>query len=95
GGVREKVLAARRAGIKAVVIPRHNEKDLIELPAEVKADLTFHLVDTLDDVVPLLFPPRPRPATRRARARVADPPTLATPQPETAPSKPSRRPRPS
>ena len=33
GGVREKVLAARRAGIQAVLIPRHNEKDLVELPA--------------------------------------------------------------
>ena len=55
GGVREKVLAARRAGITTVLIPRHNEKDLIELPAEVKADITFHSVDTLDDVVPHLF----------------------------------------
>lgn len=55
GGVREKILAARRAGIKAVLIPRHNEKDLIELPPEVKADVSFHLVDSLDDVVPYLF----------------------------------------
>ena len=46
GGVREKILAARRAGIKTVLIPRHNEKDLVEIPAEVKADLTFGLVDT-------------------------------------------------
>ncbi len=56
GGVREKILAARRAGIKSVLIPRHNEKDLVEIPAEVKADLTFQLVDTLDDVVLRLFP---------------------------------------
>src|SRR5206468_4369071 len=56
GGVREKILAARRAGINIVLIPRHNEKDLIELPAEVKADMTYHVVDTLDDVVPRLFP---------------------------------------
>ena len=63
GGVRDKILAARRAGIKTVLIPRHNEKDLVELPAEVKADLTFGLVDTLDDVVPRLF------ATRGARTR--------------------------
>jgi ATP-dependent Lon protease len=64
GGVREKVLAARRAGIKKILIPRHNEKDLIELPDEVKADVTFVSVDTLDDVVPQLFPgvPRPKPA---------------------------------
>ena len=56
GGVREKVLAARRAGIKIVLIPRHNEKDLLDLPAEVKADLVFHTVDTLDDVMAHLFP---------------------------------------
>jgi ATP-dependent Lon protease len=55
GGVREKILAARRAGIKKVLIPRHNEKDLVEIPAEVKADLALQLVDTLDDVVPRLF----------------------------------------
>ena len=41
GGVREKILAARRAGIKIVLLPRHNEKDLVDIPAEVKADLTL------------------------------------------------------
>ncbi len=56
GGVREKVLAARRAGIKKVLIPHHNEKDLLELPADVKADLSFHSVQTIDDVVKHLFP---------------------------------------
>lgn len=55
GGVREKALAARRAGIKTVLIPRQNAKDLVDLPPEVKADLTFPIVDTLDDVVPRLF----------------------------------------
>jgi ATP-dependent Lon protease len=71
GGVREKILAARRAGIKSVLIPRHNEKDLVEIPAEVKADLSLQLVDTLDDVVPRLFEsfrsgaePRRRPAKK-------------------------------
>ena len=38
GGVREKILAARRAGIETVLLPRHNEKDLVDIPAEVKAD---------------------------------------------------------
>ncbi|MDG3006205.1 endopeptidase La [Paludisphaera sp. Pla2] len=55
GGVRDKILAARRAGIRTILLPRHNEKDLVELPADVKADLTFRLVDTLDDVLPKLF----------------------------------------
>jgi ATP-dependent Lon protease len=65
GGVREKVLAARRAGIKTVLLPRHNEKDLVELPAEVKADLTLRLVDTLDDVVPRLFESKPSRSQRK------------------------------
>ena len=104
GGVREKVLAARRAGITTVLIPRHNEKDLIELPAEVKADVTFHAVDTLEDVVKLLFPPktakptaakpqpgRPRPNPNTSK-EVARKTALPGPRPST-PSKPTRRPR--
>jgi ATP-dependent Lon protease len=60
GGVREKILAARRAGIETVLLPRHNEKDLVDIPPEVKADLTLRFVDTLDDVVPRLFEIRSR-----------------------------------
>jgi ATP-dependent Lon protease len=67
GGVREKILAARRAGIKSVLLPRHNEKDLVDIPAEVKADLTIRLVDTLDDVVGRLFESRRRPSRSRPR----------------------------
>ncbi len=66
GGVREKILAARRAGIKVVLLPRHNEKDLVDIPAEVKADLTLRLVDTLSDVVPYLFDTRPSSAKTSA-----------------------------
>ena len=72
GGVREKVLAARRAGITHVLIPRHNEKDLIDLPVEVKNDLTFHIVETLDDVLEHLFvekAPQGRKTTSRGTAQ--------------------------
>ena len=72
GGVREKVLAARRAGIRTVLLPRHNEKDLIELPAEVKADMTFHPVDTLDDVVAHLFAAPPKAGKGRSGAKAAE-----------------------
>jgi ATP-dependent Lon protease len=58
GGLREKLLAARRAGIQSVLIPRYNEKDLVELPPELKTDMAFHLIDTLDDIVGHLFPAR-------------------------------------
>ncbi len=95
GGVREKILAARRAGIQTVLIPRHNEKDLIELPAEVKADLTFHSVDTLDDVVPHLFNPRRKavkktPAPSKPKAPSKKPATKA--KRRSGPARPERRP---
>ncbi|MGI5826524.1 MAG: endopeptidase La [Patescibacteria group bacterium] len=51
GGVKEKTLAARRAGIKTVVLPKDNKKDLIELPTEVKKDLKFVFVDNLFDAL--------------------------------------------
>ena len=101
GGVREKVLAARRAGITTVLIPRHNEKDLIELPAEVKADVTFHAVDTLEDVVKLLFPPestkpnaaKPQPGRQRPTKEAARKTALPTPAPAPTVKTPARRPR--
>jgi ATP-dependent Lon protease len=76
GGVREKILAARRAGIKTVLLPHHNEKDLIELPAEVRSDLTLRFVETLDDVVPQLFQPEQRTPRKRPAALPKPLPTL-------------------
>ncbi|APW63130.1 endopeptidase La [Paludisphaera borealis] len=104
GGVRDKILAARRAGIRTVLLPRHNEKDLVELPPEVKADLTFRLIDTLDDVVPRLFEPpsaKPRqkpepvkpstdPLDSVKRKKVAAP---SDPKSDLPPQKPHRRSR--
>jgi endopeptidase La len=51
GGIREKVLAARRSGIKTVILPALNEPDLAELPSEVRKSMTFVPVETLDQVV--------------------------------------------
>ena len=78
GGVRDKILAARRAGIRTLLIPRHNEKDLVELPPEVKADLTFRLVDTLDDVVPRLFEVRSVKSKRKPDPIKSKAPALTT-----------------
>ena len=52
GGLREKLLAARRSGIKKVLMPHDNEKDLKEVPAEVLEDLEIVFVDHVDEVLP-------------------------------------------
>ena len=51
GGVREKVLAAQRAGLKRVILPRENEHDLDDLPPETKKELDFVLVDGIEEVL--------------------------------------------
>ncbi len=51
GGVKEKVLAAHRAGLKEIVLPRENERDLDDIPEEVRNALTFHWVDNLDEAL--------------------------------------------
>ena len=52
GGIKEKVLAAHRAGVRTIVLPRRNEKNLIEdVPAEVRWVMTVHFVDSIDDVL--------------------------------------------
>jgi ATP-dependent Lon protease len=55
GGLREKVLAAQRAGLKRIVLPRENEDDLDDLPAETKRELEFVLVDTIEEVLEAAF----------------------------------------
>lgn len=51
GGLQEKVLAAKRVGIKTVVLPKDNEKDLLEIPAEIREGMTFVLAETMEDVL--------------------------------------------
>ncbi|MGB7160634.1 MAG: endopeptidase La [Tepidisphaeraceae bacterium] len=51
GGLKEKTLAAKRAGIKQVIVPKRNEKDLPDIPDEVKKTLKFHFAETVDDVL--------------------------------------------
>jgi len=51
GGVKEKVIAAHRAGIRTVILPKSNEKDLEDIPKEVAKDLTFHFVEHIDEVL--------------------------------------------
>jgi ATP-dependent Lon protease len=55
GGVREKVLAAQRAGLKRVILPSENEHDLDELPQETREEMHFTLADNIDDVFAVAF----------------------------------------
>ena len=57
GGLKEKSLAAVRAGITTVIIPKLNEKDLPEIPAEVKRKITFKPVETVDEVLEIALGP--------------------------------------
>lgn len=53
GGVKEKVIAAQRAGVKTVILPKDNKKDLEDIPESVKEKLTFHFVEHADEVFPI------------------------------------------
>jgi len=55
GGIKEKVLAAVRAGIKEIVLPALNEKDVVEIPDNVKEDIRFHLVQDIKEALGLLL----------------------------------------
>jgi ATP-dependent Lon protease len=57
GGLNEKVVAATRAGVKTVILPKQNEKDLKELPEYVKQGVEFRLVETMDDVLEIALNP--------------------------------------
>lgn len=57
GGVKQKVLAAHRAGLTEVILPKRNEADLDDVPETVKAEMTFHPVETIDEVLALALEP--------------------------------------
>jgi ATP-dependent Lon protease len=75
GGVKEKVLAARRAGVTTVILPRRNEKDLEDVPSTVRGELKFHFVDTIGEVLDLALEPATIPVgTATSSFREAAPP---------------------
>jgi ATP-dependent Lon protease len=68
GGIKEKVLAARRIGIKRVILPRANQKDLTDLPKEVRDEMEFVFADRVDDVLRAILPDFATVAIAPARA---------------------------
>ncbi len=73
GGIKEKVLAAHRAGIRRVVMPARNEKDLQEIPDEIRRDMTFSFVQRIIDVLPLVL--MPEADARPSRDQIVQQPT--------------------
>jgi ATP-dependent Lon protease len=74
GGIKEKALAARRAGVRTMVLPTHNENDLADIPKELRRDLEFVLVDRIEQVLEVaigLAPARPpeKPTVPPSQAR--------------------------
>jgi ATP-dependent Lon protease len=57
GGVKQKVLAAHRAGLKEVILPKRNEGDLEDVPEQVRNEMNFHLAETVDQVLAVALEP--------------------------------------
>jgi ATP-dependent Lon protease len=68
GGIKEKVLAAHRAGNRVIIMPRDNERDLDEIPAHVRKELDFRFVDHIDQVLKVALR-RPSPEGTRTTAK--------------------------
>jgi ATP-dependent Lon protease len=69
GGVKEKLLAAHRVGIRTVILPKDNEKDLSDVPAEIQSSLVIHFVELMDEVLALALE---RPLESASHAEVAE-----------------------
>ena len=73
GGLKEKVLAAKLAGVHSVIIPKLNQRDLAEVPETIKKGLGFHFAEHMDEVLELALLPLPEPAAAPPEAPAAQP----------------------
>ncbi len=73
GGVKEKLLAAHRMGLRTVLLPKDNEKDLADIPQEILASLTVHFVDNMDEVLQIALERLIVPLEHAAVAPLAEP----------------------
>jgi ATP-dependent Lon protease len=80
GGVREKVLAAHRAGLKVILLPQKNQKDLVEVPKKVREALKIIPVTHMDQVVELAIAPEPSIDAPRPRHKPEEPEDNDDPQ---------------
>jgi ATP-dependent Lon protease len=69
GGVKEKVLAAHRAGIREIILPEWNQKDLEDIPPKVKKEIRFHFVDKMIKVLEIALDRKKPPSRKRKRKK--------------------------
>ena len=72
GGLKEKLLAAKTAGITTVLVPEKNEKDVAEISNEIKSGMEICLVESMDDVIPLAFSREIKVKSTRSKARTGN-----------------------
>jgi ATP-dependent Lon protease len=77
GGLKEKLLAAQRGGIKVVLIPEENTKDLVEIPDNVKNKLDIHPVRWIEQVLEMALERKPEPLPEPEVAAVTSPAVIA------------------
>lgn len=71
GGLREKVLGAHRAGIKTVLFPKQNERDVDDIPEEVRSQMTLKSVETIDEIIDIVFAKSKTPRTTTKKRTTA------------------------
>jgi ATP-dependent Lon protease len=69
GGVKEKVIAGHRAGLKTIILPKENKKDMEDVPEAVKKDVKFHFVERYEDVLPIALKSWPQNQTSKTRKK--------------------------
>ena len=89
GGVREKVLAAHRAGLKTVVLPKRNMKDLIDMPKRVKKEVNIVPVEHMDEVLGIALGSTPAKTKSQGTKRRKSPRKEATESSREIPPKPT------
>jgi ATP-dependent Lon protease len=86
GGVKEKVLAGHRSGLRTIILPKRNEQDLDDVPEEIKKTMKFHFVDTVDEVLEAALEP-----LHKLKKAKTTPKKKSTPKKATANAKSSAR----
>jgi ATP-dependent Lon protease len=86
GGIKEKILAAHRAGIKRIIMPDRNQKDMVDVPDQAKNEMEFFFIKKMDEILPLALTEMPEKYGKASGASpvVVTPPTTTQPPPTSA-----------